>query len=528
MNFYRLNKIPYSNFIILFFSLLINFPAQSATFEIKKSESEFQPISEDLFALDTPESFNMQMIEHVKNSYKSVINLIAQKKYENAQAKITSLIQQDPNQSIYYNLKALLQIINEDTSGAEQSFQKAITLNTRNSQAYLGLAKLALNNKQIELAKEFAKKALGRNPYEVKAYEILADIAMQQKGINAVETLLLEARTQVKESLGADLFILQLLGKVYISQKHPEKLIELADDLVDRNKGNVAALAVLAEAQLINKDDSGAEKTLREMITHQPKDAKHLFSLARLLSIQTGKESETLKLLDQAALNLENPNLVLSYKTAVLIKQKQYQKALAVATQVEASNPAQALGKILKADVYLAEKHYKKAIKHYQAAYKITQDITILDALLGAMEKQQDFKAAVTLLEKELAKHKNNPAIQYRLAVAYQNAKQHTRAVPLYEALLTQQKENVIVLNNLAWAYSALNDPRALSLAERAYKLAPLSAYVADTYGYILFLSGHHEDSISILKQAVELNPTLDEVQRHLDEAISAQKQLTP
>ena len=67
------------------------------------------------------------------------------------------------------------------------------------------------------------------------------------------------------------------------------------------------------------------------------------------------------------------------------------------------------------------------------------------------------------------------------------------------------EPDNVALLNNLAWALSELNDPGALGYAERAYRLAPGVAEVANTYGWILVQRGDAVQGVELLRRAVEL-----------------------
>jgi len=479
-------------------------------------------LGSDLLSFDAEQDRQKQAMEQVKHNYLSVIDLVKKKNYSDAKTKVTELIQQEPKQSIYYNLQALLQLVDKDRPAAEQSFVKAVELNPKNTQALTGLAKLALDSKQWDKAKQYADKVLAVNPYEVKAYQVLADVAMNQQGIEAVESLLLDAQNKLKDKPAAELAIAQSLAKVYLKQKQPEKLLPLASDLIKRNPNDNAALSFLAEAQLINKDPVGAEKTLRQIIAQQPNDSKHRFLLARLLGQQADKENEILSLLDKAAENIANPALVLSYKTAILLKQKHFQQALAVAQQVDETNPTLAIGKILKGDVYLSEKKLPEALSHYQQAYAITPNIKVLDAILKILARQNKPKEAIALLEKELTKKADNTAIQFRLAERYQSSQQNDLATKHYEAVLIKQKDNVIVLNNLAYLYQQQNNPKAIELAKHAYQLAPKSGAIADTYGYILLKQGDKSQGLTILKQAAELNPQLVEIQLHLAEAYIA------
>jgi tetratricopeptide (TPR) repeat protein len=243
------------------------------------------------------------------------------------------------------------------------------------------------------------------------------------------------------------------------------------------------------------------------------------------LGVQKGKEIEALKLLDRAALNLDNTTSILSYKTALLIRQKQFQQAFYVAKQVDDSSPKLSIGKILKGDVYLAEKKYNKALQSYQLAYQITPTTKVLDGMLLILSEQNKQVDAIALLENELAKNKDNTQIQFRLAVAYQNSGRYESSIKYYEKLIDKQQGNAIVLNNLAWVYSQQKHPKALKLAKEAFIKAPKSGAVADTYGYILLTNGHSKESLKILKQAAELSPELTEIQLHLAEAHLANQQ---
>jgi len=63
-------------------------------------------------------------------------------------------------------------------------------------------------------------------------------------------------------------------------------------------------------------------------------------------------------------------------------------------------------------------------------------------------------------------------------------------AVAQYQVVVSQQPNNIGALNNLAWAGGQLGDPKAMSYAERALKLAPDSPPVLDTAGVLLVTAG--------------------------------------
>lgn len=493
---------------------------------LKETFKPYEQKDQTTFDLPNPNLSTIETAPQIKSNYKKVLLLILNKQLQQAKQTVNLLINDHPDQAIYYNLKALLQLIDKDQSAAQQTFRTAIKMNKSNSQAYTALAQIALENKDFSEAEQLANQALKVNPHSANSYKILAKITLQRQGIDATETLLLDALQKMRGYFSAEIIILNELTKVYINKKQPNKLTPLATSLTQRHPGNVSALAYLAGIQLKTKDDSGAEKTLRQIISLQPTNGKFRFLLAKLLAKQGRQEQEVLSLLDKAALSIDNPALVLSFKAKVLISLKQYAQARAIAEKVDQSYPTLSLGKLLKGDIYFSQKEYAQAVKNYQQAYQIKPTTHNLDAILKALLAQNKYKDALALLNQELAKHKNNILIQLRLATLHQSATEYTLAANQYQSILAIQPDNLVALNNLAWIYNEQNNPKSLDLAKQAYTIAPNQGAIADTYGYILLNNGHTSDSITVLIKAAELNPDATDTQLHLAQALIADQQL--
>lgn len=128
---------------------------------------------------------------------------------------------------------------------------------------------------------------------------------------------------------------------------------------------------------------------------------------------------------------------------------------------------------------------------------------------------------------------------QVALAEQYQRSGEPLRAAERYRIVLNQNPKDVVVLNNLAYVLGVdLKQPgEAFLYAERAFTLAPTSAEVLDTYGWIQFLLGRPREAMEVLARAVRLAPDqsmlrlhaavayeanglVDAARRELDEAI--------
>jgi putative PEP-CTERM system TPR-repeat lipoprotein len=468
------------------------------------------------------ESFRQAEIKNKKENYLEVLNLLKQNKLEEARKKISALLKQNPNEPEFYNLQALLETLKKDTAAAQLTYQKAIKLDEKNILAHLGLAMLALGEGSLDKAKDYANKALAINDKSINAYFLLAEIAYKQKNNQEVENTLLTAFEKVKGNITAEVEVVKNLGKFYAIQKQPEKVLLLSEDIANRHPNNSMALSILAGAQIVNNKKTQAEQTLLQLINQEKQDIYHRLLLAKLWSEHPDKEKDVLKLLDEIAAMAPDKPEALVFKTAYLIKLQAYQKALELANKTDILFPKLALGKLLKGDVYLAEKKLDKALDMYQQAYKIQPIDKVLFTLADIMNAQGKLPDAIKLLNNALEKNSKNSAIQFKLATVYQQQNDYKQAETHYKAMLTEQPDNALGLNNLAWIYSQQNNPQAIELAKKAYTKAPESAAIVDTYGYILIKQGQQEEGLAMLEKAVALAPKVNDIQFHLAEAYVA------
>jgi len=85
-----------------------------------------------------------------------------------------------------------------------------------------------------------------------------------------------------------------------------------------------------------------------------------------------------------------------------------------------------------------------------------------------------------------------------------------------YQTLIAQQPDNAVFLNNLAWASGELNDPKALSYAEKAVGLAPDNGAILDTLGSLLIKKGDVAQGVEKIRQAVQLAPAAADIRLRL------------
>ena len=85
-----------------------------------------------------------------------------------------------------------------------------------------------------------------------------------------------------------------------------------------------------------------------------------------------------------------------------------------------------------------------------------------------------------------------------------------------YRKALARNPTHISAMNNLAWLIREKTPGEALSLSEQAVRLAPDSAAVIDTHGWILHLAGRHQEAANALRRANQLAPDNAEIANHL------------
>lgn len=465
------------------------------------------------------ESLQQSELSSKRAQYLEILDLLKQNKLEEAGNKIADFLKKHPDEADYYNLQALLETLKKDLIAAQQNYDKALRLEPQNNLALLGSAKLALDEGQLEKAQNLANKVIANNDKTINAYLILADIAYKQKNNAEVEKLLLTAKDKASNDINVEIEVIKGLGKFYGLQKQPEKILSLCDDLVRRYPNNTLALDMLAQAQLFNNQKALAEQSLQKIIGLDKQNIGSRLLLARLLSEYPDKTKETLTLLDETTKIAPDKPEAIVFKAAYLIKHQQYPEALALANKIDLQFPKLVLGKLLAGDTYLAQKQYEKANEHYQLAYKAQPNDKILLTIADMFIIQKKPTDAIKLLNNALEKTPKDLVIHFKLATIYQQQNDSAQAEAHYDAMLIEQSDNILALNNLAIIYAQKNDPRALDLAKRAYDKAPESPAILDTYGHMLLKQNQASESLKLLEKAAVLAPKQNDIQLHLAEA---------
>lgn len=207
-----------------------------------------------------------------------------------------------------------------------------------------------------------------------------------------------------------------------------------------------------------------------------------------------------------------------------LVALKQPEQARAKLQPLLTRNPGSATLRRELAKAQLAAGDARGAVETMRPFAEVqTADAEDLRLLAKAAEASGD-PAAAKLAEK--ARFPSAQAMAATLAQADTAMKQSNwgNAIAAYDRLLAvTDGKNPLVLNNMAYAQGMVgNKAKALEFAERAYKVAPTSASVMDTLGWLLVETGKdRQRGLTLLRQAAAAAPQNATIKGHL---ISAEK----
>ena len=423
---------------------------------------------------------------------------------------LVAQMEKQANNPLVQNLKGGVFLAKQDARGARTSFEKALTLDPLYLPALDNLAQLDAMEKHPQDARPRYEAALAKSPKNAALMEALARLAASQ-GQPAEAAMWLErASKENPDSLPQAL----RLADFYARIGEKQKALVLAQKLQANNPSNQDALALLAQVYSAAGNYGAAAESYAKLAALVPGSAAPHMKLAALQLVQHDEAGaiEALK----KALNIE-PDLLDANITLlnVLIGQKKFNDALALAAAVQKRHPHIQVGYKLEGDVLSAQDKLAPALKAYEHAFALDNSGALLiqiHGVLNRMGKQAEADARMALWFKD---HPGDVPARLYYASSKVVKNDDKAAIEQLEAVLKHDPKNVVALNDLAWTCQRVNDKSALAYAERAYQLAPDSPAIMDTLGWIYLETGNPGRALPLLQKASALAPNANEIRYH-------------
>ena len=435
--------------------------------------------------------------------YALITTQIRRGEYDKASAAADALTKRQPTNPLGWNLRGGIYLAQKNEQAAREAFEHALSVEPGFLPAAMNLAKLDLQDKRPAEARARMQRVVDKDPKNVSALVALSNL-LREIGAPRAETigLLERAREADPKAVEPRLLLVQTLVS-----SEPKRAGEVARELQVLDPGNPRVLQAVGMSQLALGEQGAALATYGKLVQIEPRSIEARRRLADLF-LAAGNQAGALREL-RSALEINAKDLD---TRLMLIKIEglagHTPEALKLAQQLQAEAPKLVIGHVLEGDIWMAARKPAQAATAYERGISISKSSPLLMKLHSAYGASGKSAEGNALLRAWLVEHPDDVIVRTYFANYSMRHGQPSTAIEQYEFVLAKDAANVLALNDLATLYGTAKDPRALPLAERAYRAAPNNIHVADTFGWLLVSNGQVERGNEILAKAIDAVPT--------------------
>lgn len=431
-----------------------------------------------------------------------------------AGAEVDRLRAAHPHNADVLDLAASYYVTESRLEDAREALRASLAIDPNNVTSQVDLARLDEAAGDVSAAQSRLQAALKAHPDAFPVRLALADVLVRTKDYAGARTLLEAAGSRAGPDAKFALAQVALasgdlkaanaaLDQAIAAQPKSAEVVEGAGLLLMKANQFDAALARFAQATQLAPNDAGywLNTARAQLALNQPVAARASLNRAEQLRPQWLP--------------------VVAAQASIDLQQGQGQTALARVQALLAQQTDDAGALELEGDVEAHLKQFAAASAAYSKAQQLRPSAR-LAANLYQMRVEAHEAQPQQPLEQWLAREPRSWPVRDLLGQYYLGPGKSPRLAALqFKAAIAQEPNDVVALNNLAWALNQVGDPGAEEFAERAHRLAPADPSVDDTLGWVLVRDGKVAGAVDYLRQAVKLDPKDPNVQYHLAYALA-------
>lgn len=420
------------------------------------------------------------------------------KEFDKALNSISVLEKKLPNNPLTHNLRGSALLGKNERPAARKAFEQSLIISADFYPAAANLARMDMADNNPESARKRYEEILKKDERNLPAMMDLAKLAAAtHKENDALKWLELAAKTSPRAMAPrADLV------RYHLAKNAPQRALTVAREIVSSNPDNPDALILLGSAQLASGDAPTALTNFSRAVEKAPRSAEALYNLG-MAQFSTQQVQEGLVSLERA-INLQAGHVgALDGLLLADLANKNVDSALRRSRAFQASNPKSPAGFIREADILYSQQQYPQAAKAYEQAFNKEANLKYFAKLQEALSRAGNSKLADQKLADLLIRSGANNDYKIYAAEYHVNRGRYAEAASIYEGLSKALPKNSAIHNNLALVYQKMKDPRALTSAEQALKLAPEHPGIQDTLGWLLVEQGQTARGLDLLRRAL-------------------------
>lgn len=383
--------------------------------------------------------------------------------------------------------------------------------------AYINVARIDTRQGNLDSARQQYLAALEQRPDSARLMVALGQLEARAANRDAAVEWLEKARQADADALAPR----ALLSRFYVAEDEFEAARQVVQEAVALNAANAELQNLLGLAHQGLGDNADAYAAFERAAELAPDEQTYSINKARaeMALGDAATAEETLR-----AAGGDNPaNLRTASMVAIArARQGDIDAALEIADSLQARHPEDPVSFALEGELLASREDYLGAAAAYEQALALRPGDRRLAFRAFRARAEGGLSDAAAPLRSYLDGEPDDTGARLAVAQHYQTSGDGQRAIAEYERILESEPENFVALNNLAWEYAQTGNPRAESIARRAWELRPDNGSVADTLGWIQVQSGNLEEGIPMLRRAVELSNGRAQVKYHLAAALAS------
>ncbi|HEY0586503.1 MAG TPA: XrtA/PEP-CTERM system TPR-repeat protein PrsT [Pseudoduganella sp.] len=443
-----------------------------------------------------------------------VMTHLRNRNFARAMEQVRQMEAQGDNPAVQ-NLKGGVLLASGDLAGARQAFARSLELDPAHLPALDNLAELDWLEKKAPQARQRYLSALEHDRNSQPLLMALAKLEAKLGNVPAASGWLERAIAAAPGAVAP----VQMLVLLQLRAGQAGKAVQQAQRLQALHPNEPASLDLLAQAASAAGQHAQALDSLQKLALLRPAETEVQLRIARTAlalrqkaaALQAARKAITLAPAREDALVLAS---------ALLLDNRAFDEARKLARTVQQRQPSAGIGFKLEGDTLLEEGRAADAVLQYERALGLQRSGPLLIALHRALHAAGKAAAADQRLRDWLGQHPADQPTRLYFASHLLQQSQFGAARHEYEVILQSDPDNVLALNDLAWALLQAGDGDPVRPAERAYRLAPGNPAVADTFAWALAESGKPARALPLLKRALETAPAANDIRLHYAHAL--------
>ena len=469
------------------------------------------------------------------------------KKYSEAQEAYEKALICDPDADFVLRKLPILLIKMEKQHAAAQWLREAIKKNPNDIDSQLLLARLDVNNGNMDEAIQIYEKILEVAPDNSTVRLRLGYLYSQQGRYQEGEKTIKVILTKDPDSYFALLYLARLAiqsGDFNTAATLYEKILPMnwSQDLVYE----------MADFYSMREQYQRVEELYASILKKEPENERAAIGRVNALLL-AGQDKEAQKELARIRTFSNQPTNIDLISSRVFIRSKNFDKANALLEKILAKKESSAARYMLAVIRYEHNKreaalaHLRK-ISHGDEEFensivlqtkilnelkRTPEAISLLKRLIdnpnrrqplfytllaGIYVSQDQLASAHEILKKGCELYPDNAQLSFEYGLLLEQEGKQDEAIARMEKVLTIQPDHVEALNYLGytWANNNVQLDKALEYIKKAITLKPDNGYILDSLGWVYFRRGELEKARTELEHALTLEPKDPYIHEHM------------